>query len=429
MTEYNRLDKLKVGLVGMIGSAIEDFDFIAAGVIASIAWPYVFFPKFSPIAGLIASISAYLVSYAARPFGAFLFGNRGDKFGRKSGLIWTLFTVGIGVLVIAILPGYNALGLLSPIILFIARIIQGLGFGGEWGNVTTWLVEVAQYSKWRGIWASLVPEGYAIGGLSAVSLINFLIALEGFKNFISFYWRVPFYVGLIMIILGVIIRYKAMESPIFLKILNETRSNGYPAILAIKNDFKNIISLAGVNMAAQLPFFIALTVMLSYMTIVLKISAQYVTFTTVIGEIVGLFLVLLSGLLADIIGRKKFLSIIFVLDLVFIYPYIMLINTDNLALVLLAQVILMGLTFSAVSAIAPFMPENFKTKYRASGTGLSYQIGILIGVLPQSLIIAYLIGLGIAASVYIATVVFITVALSLLSLFFTKETKDRNISQ
>jgi|OSPMetMinimDraft_2_1075162.scaffolds.fasta_scaffold00273_7 MFS family permease len=427
MAEYTLSQRIKVGIIGMIGSAIEDFDFIAAGVIASIAWPYVFFPKISPIAGLIASISAYLVSYVARPIGGYLFGNYGDKFGRKSGLIWTLLTVGVGVLIIAILPGYTVLGLLAPIILFIARIIQGLGFGGEWGNATTWLIEIARDSKWRAIWASLVPEGYAIGGLSATALINFLIASEGFKNFVDFYWRVPFYVGLIMIILGVIIRYIAMESPIFAKLIEENKILKSPASLVLRTRFKEVMLLAGVNMTAQLPFFIAITVMLSYMTLVLKISSKFVTFTTVIGEIAGLFLVIISALLADIYGRKKILLLLFIIDLIFVYPYILLINTSNLALILLAQVILMGLTFAAVSSISAFIPETFEKEYRASGSNLAYQIGILVGVLPQSLIIAYLIGLGKTGSLYIATVIFITVLLSIISLIFTNETKDKDV--
>jgi MFS family permease len=428
MAQVKLSELAKVGVIGMVGTAIEDFDFIAAGLISNIAWPFVFFPKTNFVAALLASVGAFLVSFAARPFGAFLFGHFGDRLGRKSTLVMTLLTMGVGVAIIAFLPGYAVLGLISPVLLFVARILQGLGYGGEWGSVTTWVVEHASQSKWRALWASLVPEGYAIGGVAAAVLVTSLLSAYGFKSFVAFYWRVPFYAGIVVIVLGAILRYSLMESPIFSKILTERRALSLPALQVLREKLGDVIKLAGVNMIAQTPFYVAITVMITYISTVLGLPRSFASFTTVIGEIVGGGLVIAFGLLGDLVGRRTTLIGTYVVTAIFSIPYILLINTASPALVILGQVILMGLAFGAVAVLSSFLSEYFEPKYRASGSGLAYQIGVLLGVLPQSLIIAYLIGMGKAGSIYIGLVLTVTAILSLLSILLSRETKGSSVS-
>jgi MFS family permease len=427
MAQYKVSEVIKVSFIGMIGTAIEDYDIIVAALVSTIAWPSVFFPTSDPIASLIASLGAFLITYVARPLGAFLFGHYGDRLGRKRSLVWTLITMGIGVLIISVLPGYQSIGIIAPVILFIARFIMGLGFGGEWGAVTSWIVEHAKDSRWRALWASLVPEGFAVGGIAATVTVTSLISLYGPKQFIDFYWRIPFYIGLIVIILGAILRFKLQESPIFMKIFKERKIISLPSLIVFKEKWKDIIKLAGVNMIAQTPFYVAITVMIAYLTRIIGLTQAFATYTTVVGEIVGGVLVILGGMVADIIGRKKLLEIVYITIIVFSYPYILLINTGNTLLIIIAQAMLMGLAFAGVAVLSSFIAEYFEAKYRASGTGLAYQIGVLLGVLPQSLIIAYLIGFGKGGSLYIATVVFITAVLSFISLLLCKETKGRSI--
>ncbi|WP_287689121.1 MFS transporter [Metallosphaera javensis (ex Sakai et al. 2022)] len=413
----------KVSAMGMIGTAIEDFDFIAAGLASSIAWPYVFFPKGNFAADLLASLGAFLVSFVARPFGAFLFGHYGDRLGRKSSLVFTLLTMGVGVLIIAIVPGYAVLGLAAPILLFIARILQGLGYGGEWGSVTTWVVEHASTSKWRALWASIVPEGYAIGGLAAAVLTTLLLSIYGFKSFVDFYWRIPFYIGIVVILIGAFLRYTLMESPIFSKIFSERKVLSLPSLQVFKEKWTDVLKLAGINMIAQTPFYVAITVMITYISVALSLPRSFASFTTVIGEIVGGFLVIICGLLADIVGRKNLLIAIYAIAIIFSIPYILLVNTAVPSLVLLSQVILMGLAFGAVAVLSSYLSEYFDPKYRASGSGLAYQIGVLLGVLPQSLLIGYIVGTSKVNSIYIGIILAITAILSLVSLLLARETR------
>ena len=205
------------GAVGAaaFGSILEFYLLYVAGLAAGEVWPKIFFQSSSASLAFILSIFAYMVTYFVRPVGALFFGHFGDRIGRKSQLIATILIVAVSSLIIGIMPGYAVIGVAAPILLVLMRAIQGFGFGGEYGGASSLVAESVAHSKWRYLWTSFVqfPVSMALG-LGALSFFYVGTAFKG-AAFLNIGWRIPFIVGAIVGAIGVYIRYKVVESPIF----------------------------------------------------------------------------------------------------------------------------------------------------------------------------------------------------------------------
>lgn len=417
-----------VALAGMLGTALEDFDFLLASYAAALAWPYIFFPKFSPVASYLASITTFLVSFLARPLGSFVFGHYGDRKGRKYTLVLTLLTMGIASIIIALLPGYSTLGIISGIILGILRFVQGIGFGGEWGSVTTWILENVENISERTWWTGLVAEGYVVGGLGAAAGVTLFLHFN-YYAFVEWGWRVLYIIGAAVIFLGAFIRYKLYESPIFSTILSKKSTLSLPALALLREKWKTVLRTAAVNMSAQTPFYVGISAMSIYLVHVIHVEPTLVTYSILLGTFIGGVGMLAFVKLSDKLGRKLPLAIAYILIAIFSIPYIFIINTGNSIGILLSDSFMLAFAFWAVSVMTVFLAENFEAKYRVSGSGVAYQIGVLLGVLPQTYIITYLIGLGKYGSIYIALVLLITAIISLIATIFSKETREIDINK
>lgn len=222
-----------------LGTAIEWYDFFLYGFLSATVFPAVFFPKLDPVAGIIASFTANFVGFAARPIGGAFFGWFGDRVGRKSTLIATLLLMGIATFLMGVLPGYATLGVGASVILAVLRFLQGAGVGGEWGGSVLLSLEYGDDRR-RGFWASWPQTGVPIGlTLSALAVIVFKAVYPG-EAFVTFGWRIPFLLSAILILIGLYIRVRILETPSFTKVKEENRVSKAPLIDVLRHHWREV---------------------------------------------------------------------------------------------------------------------------------------------------------------------------------------------
>jgi len=424
---YTTVERAKIIVLSTFGSFVEWYDFFIAAVAASLVWQFIYFNVFPQLSATF-SIAAFGVSYFTRPIGAYLFGHLGDKKGRKYTLILTLVTVGVAMLGISVLPPASSIGLLAPILLFVFRAVQGIGFGGEFGGAASWVLESNSHSKWRGTFTSLTNAALGLGGGTAAALLFYLSSVVPRSSFLDFWWRVPFIIGVIFLFSAALIRYFALESNLFMKLEKEGKVLKSPANFAIRKEIGLMLLVA---LAWLYAWWINPTLIQIFAPFYLSkfgISSTYVTYTIMVTNFVIVATMTLGGFLSDLIGRKKTVIISAILSAAFIYPYTLLLASYNLFNILIAQVVIYSLATLGSGSLTVYYTELFKTQYRYSASGLSYQFvalyaGILITfgvpyILSSANPLLYVILIGIILSV--ATIVIIS---------RMKETKDLNISE
>jgi len=433
MTEYKRSEVIKVAAAGVIGTTIEWYDFLIAGTAAAIAWPHVFFPSSDPTTSLLNSIIAFGVGFVGRPVGAILFGHFGDKLGRKNTLIWTLLTMGIGTLGIALLPPYASIGVLAGILVTIFRLIQSLGVGGEWGGATALIAEFAAKSKYRAFWGSWVQQGVPFGLLAANGAYLILLSQLSPQDFLDWGWRVPFYIGAIIIVVGVIIRYKIAETPLFKAILEKRQVVRVPFASLIKNQGKTVALLA-IGWAYQnATFYIVTSFALGYLTTYIGVSRSLASLSVLIAAAASVVAILVGSIIGDYIGRKKVLIISAGLTVATVWPYFMLLNTGNPLLVILGQLMLLFIILFGYSVLPAYYSEQYPTKYRYTGTAFTYHIASPFAGGLAPILATYFItlagGNALAAWPYIATMTAIYGAAAAISVSLTRETLHEGMKE
>lgn len=373
----NKLSSIAFGAT--IGTTMEWYDFFIAGLAAATVWPIVFFPTFSPAAALAASLSSYVVTFITRPIGGYIFGHFGDKLGRKSMLVWTLSLMGISSFGIALVPSYATIGLGGPALIILFRIILGLGLGGEWGGASAWILEFSSKSKHRGFWSGWVNTALGFGVALAAGLFT-LVRIISPSTFVTIGWRIPFVIGGFLIIIGIVIRYYLSESPVFDLQKEKGLISRAPAAEVLKKYARKIFTLgftlsyviaiqSGVILAFAVPFLVG----------VHHMDPTIVYSTIIVAAVVSVVTTELGAITSDRLGNKVPLIISIVLTIVFIYPYVLMLETLNLALIFLAQAILGGVCFYGYGVLVRLFGGNFETKYRYSGAGLVFQIGAAYG--------------------------------------------------
>src|SRR5947209_2071055 len=252
----------RVILSSMIGTAIEWYDFFLYGTMATLVFPKLFFPEADPLVGTLLSLFTFLVGFIARPIGGAFFGHFGDRIGRKSTLIATLLLMGISTLLIGFLPGYAAIGVAAPLILVVLRLGQGLGVGGEWGGSVLLALEYG-HRRNRGFWASWPQMGVAVGLITSTVAVNIVQASTG-SDFTNYGWRIPFFISALLIIIGLYIRLRILETPLFAQIKAQERVAKAPIIEAFRHSTPEILLSAGARFVEQAPFYLFTVFVITY---------------------------------------------------------------------------------------------------------------------------------------------------------------------
>jgi MFS family permease len=254
-----------------VGTVIEAYDFLLYVLVAPLVFAKLYFPESDPLVGTLQAFGIYAVGFIARPVGAALFGHYGDRIGRKTTLIATLLLTGLSTFAVGFVPGYESIGIWGAVILTTVRFIQGLGIGGEWGGATLMSMEWARTDAHRGFITSWPQWGGPAGLFFANLAVLAFSAISG-DQFLTWGWRVPFWLSIVMVGIGLYIRLGILETPVFARLLEERRVERTPVIEVIKRQPKQIILIALARMAEQGPFYVYAAFLFTYGTTVLHSS-------------------------------------------------------------------------------------------------------------------------------------------------------------
>jgi len=374
-----------------IGTAIEWYDFFLYGFLAATVFPKLFFPELDPVAGTIAAFTTNFVGFLARPIGGAFFGWFGDRVGRKSTLIATLLLMGIATTLMGLLPGYAQIGLAAPLLLSILRFLQGAGVGGEWGGSVLLSMEFGDDRR-RGFWTSWPQTGVPVGlALSALAVLAFQALFPG-TAFFTIGWRIPFLLSAVLIVVGLYIRLRILETPAFRRVKQEGRVSHIPVLEVFRHYWREIILSALLRSAEQAPFYIFTTFLLAYGVKTLKLSTNLLYAGLVITAIISFVMMPTYSAISDRVGRKRWYMIGCVLMAAFAFPYFLLLQTKMSVIVVIAIVLSISLFHDWLyGPQAALISERFGTSLRYSGASLGYQLASITAGGPAPIIATYLV--------------------------------------
>ncbi|HEX4714249.1 MAG TPA: MFS transporter [Ktedonobacteraceae bacterium] len=374
-----------------IGTSIEWYDFFLYGFLAATVFPKVFFPELDPVTGTIAAFTTNFVGFAARPIGGAFFGWFGDRVGRKSTLIATLLLMGVATALMGLLPGYAQLGLGAPILLSVLRFLQGAGVGGEWGGSVLLSMEYGDNRR-RGFWTSWPQTGVPIGlALSALAVLAFQALFPG-SAFTNIGWRIPFLLSVLMILVGLYIRLRILETPAFTQVKQEGSVAHTPLLEVFRYYWREIILSALLRSAEQAPFYIFTTFILSYGVKTLKLSSNLLYTGIVIIAVCSFVMMPIYSIISDRIGRKRWYMIGCVLMAAYAFPYFILLQTKNPVIVIIGMVLSVSLFHDWLyGPQAALIAERFGTRLRYSGASLGYQLASITAGGPAPILATYLV--------------------------------------
>ncbi|GCE18560.1 MFS transporter [Dictyobacter kobayashii] len=357
-----------------VGTAIEWYDFFLYGTMATLVFPKLFFPESNQMVGTLLSLFTFLVGFIARPFGGAIFGHLGDKIGRKSTLVATLLLMGISTFIIGILPGYATLGLFAALLVTLMRLCQGLGVGGEWGGSVLLAMEYGHKSN-RGYWASWPQLGAPLGLALSTIVVDIVQASMGTASFLSWGWRIPFFISALLIVIGLYIRLRVMETPLFAKVKEQNREASAPLLHAFRHSTPEILLSAGSRFVEQAPFYLFATFVVTYGVDKLLLNKTMILNSIVAAAVLEMCTIPIFGALSDRVGRRLWYLIGCVLMVAFAFPYFLLMNSGSTVLFVLGVVLSLAFFHSWVyGPQAAMIAERFSTRSRYSGASLGYQL-------------------------------------------------------
>jgi MFS family permease len=366
-------DARRVAIGSGVGAVIETYDFIGFGTAAALYFGNAFFPGSDPVTGTLASFATLGVGFAARPLGGIIGGHLGDKVGRKPVLVSSLILMGLATFAIGLLPTYAAVGLLAPALLVFVRIVQGLAFGAEWGGAILMSYEHAPW-KTKGKYTGIVQAGFPVGLLLANLVFLFSVQLGS-----ELAWRIPFLASILLVIVGLIIRSKVPESPVFDEVKDHGDIVKSPIVEVIKTDWRNIIKGIGLRIAETAGYAVSITYMISYINSQHLADKSQTLVALCIASAIGIFATQAWGALTDKIGRRPLYIWSTAFAVLFAIPMFLLVNTGLFVFIIATIVISYAVCQNSLAgAQGAWFPELFQAKTRASGASLAYQISAMV---------------------------------------------------
>ena len=428
VTTVARVDvpRSRIAVASFVGTAIEFYDFYIYGTAAALIFGQVFFPSFSPTAGVLASLATFAVGFAARPLGAVLFGHWGDRLGRKSMLIASLLCMGISTVAVGLVPGYATIGVWAPIVLVTLRFIQGIGLGGEWGGAVLLATEYAPAGK-RGLYSAFPQIGPAVGFILGNSFFLVLNATMSPAAFASYGWRLPFLASAVLLVVGFYIRMRIAETPVFRAALDQRQRARVPFVELIRTQ-PTILVLATVSFVlAHTLFYTVTTFCLSIGTSALHIPRTTMLLAALVAAAVMGVSTLFFAVWSDRIGRRKLSAAAAVLAALWAFPLFALLRTGNPILITVA---LTGGLFCFAMLYGPmgaFLPELFRVRYRYSGASIAYGASGIVGggIVP---IVATDLWAATGSSVPVSLLLIGIAVVSLCCILALPETRDQDFT-
>jgi metabolite-proton symporter len=414
-------------IASTIGTTIEWYDFFLYSIVTGLVFAKLFFPQSDPLTGTLQAFAIYAVGFLARPVGAAIFGHYGDRIGRKSTLIATLMLMGIATFLVAFVPTYESIGIWGAVILTVLRFLQGVGVGGEWGGSVLMSMEWARTNQHRGFVASW-PQFGVPAGLFLANLVVLICSEISGPAFLTWGWRVPFALSIVLVAIGLYIRLKIMETPVFTRLVQEKRVERTPMLEVFKRHPKEILLSALARMAEQAPFYIFTAFIFSYATGNLQVTRDFLLAAVMCASFVSFFTIPVFGHISDRLGRRKVYLIGAIVTGIFGFAYFGMLSSGSAAWIFVAIVLSLVPHDMMYGPQAALIAESFTPRLRYSGSSMGYQLASIIAGGPAPLIAAALFAhykSGYAIALYILACAVISVAATLMLRDYT----NKDVSQ
>ncbi|MDX3806400.1 MAG: MFS transporter, partial [Bosea sp. (in: a-proteobacteria)] len=432
-TADSRLDKSAMvtaadrrrALIGSaVGSTVEWYDFFLYGTMTALVFNKMFFVSESPLVADLLSWSTFALAFLVRPIGGVIFAHIGDRIGRKKTLFMTLSLMGFSTVAMGLLPTYQQVGLLAPILLTLLRLVQGLALGGEWGGGLLLAVEYSPREK-RGLYGS-VPQIGALLGLALGNIgTSVLAASISQEDFLSWGWRLPFWGSIVLVLIGLWIRTRIGETPSFVaaqKAAAKAPRQKIPLVETLTEHWRAVLIVIGAKFVETATFFLFATFSLSYMVKTVGFPQTEALNIVLISAVVCIPAMLFYGSLSDRIGRKKLFVIGAIVSILYYYPFLRLLDQKSFAVAVGASVVGFAVIWATYgSVLGTFFAESFPAEVRYTGVSLGYQVGAAVAGGPMPLIATALV----AKDQSVAPVAIFLAACAVVSLIAMYFTKDR----
>ncbi|HZR73681.1 MFS transporter [Bradyrhizobium sp.] len=360
------------------GTIIEWYDFLIYATAATLVFNKAFFPTFDPLASTLAALGTYAVGFLARPLGGALFGHFGDRLGRKSMLVLTLFIMGLSTFCIGLLPTYERIGVFAPILLMLLRIVQGVGLGGEWGGASLMVLEHAPADR-RGFYTSFVQVGFPIGLVLATFVFSLVAKLPD-ADFASYGWRIPFLASIVLLGVGVFVRTRVPETPVFERLKQREALSDNPVGEVVGKNTRTFLIAVGLKLSEVSWVYMLSVFIVGYATGKLGLPKSMMLDAVLYAALLELITLPLFGWLSDRFGRRPLYIWGALFTIAFAFPLFWLIDSKGTVLIFTAVTIAMnfghGMMFGPESC---YFPELFGARVRYSGASFGFQASAAIG--------------------------------------------------
>jgi MFS family permease len=410
----------RLAAASSIGTTLEWYDFAVYNVMAALVFNAVFFPSFDPLTGTILAFSTYAVGYVSRPLGGILFGQLGDRRGRRVVLVTTLLLMGVATVLIGLLPTYQIWGVWSPILLVTLRFLQGAAIGGEWAGAVLLSLEHGA-SRQRGRNASFAQVGPACGTILGTGVIAVISAVLSPASFEAWGWRMPFWSSMSLVVFGLWLRRGVEETPAFRDLELRQATARTPIKEVFTQHGQRLIIAVGARIGPDVVYALLVAFTLTYVTTVLHLSRSLALAATVVGAACNAVAVPLFGTLSDRIGRRPVYALGAALAILWAYAYFALMNTARPLLIGVAVAVGLLIHASMYGPQAAFVTEQFPARVRYAGASMAYTLGGLLGGGFAPLIMAALyksFGSTVPVSLYVSA----ALAITLIALRWSAET-------
>lgn len=411
-----------IAFAGTFGTIIEWYDFLIYGTAAALVFNKLFFPTVDPLTGTLASLATYAVGFIARPVGGALFGYFGDRIGRKSMLMLTMFVMGLGTFLIGLLPTYSQIGVMAPVLLVVLRFVQGIGLGGEWGGASLMVLEHAPAGQ-RGFYGSLVQVGFPLG-LVTSSGVFALVTMMPEAQFLAWGWRIPFLISVLLVALGAFIRARVPETPVFEEIKARRELSANPFVEAVFGNPRAFLVAMGLKISEVSWVYMLTVFVVVYATTKLGLPRTLMLDAIFWAALIEVASIPLFGYLTDRLGRRPFYFAGVLFTVLFAFPLFWMIDTKIAWVVTVAVIIALnfghGLMFAPESA---YFPELFGARVRYSGASFGFQASAAIGG-GFAPIIATALAAAMGGTAGVSVMLILLALVTLAATFFARETKN-----
>ncbi|TYL41104.1 MFS transporter [Dickeya sp. ws52] len=381
---HNKSNIHRVVISSWIGNTIEFYDFLLYGLASALVFGKLFFPTASPVAAMLASFATFGVGFIARPLGGIFFGHMGDTLGRKLTLLITLGGMGLATFLIGCLPTYHQIGVWAPILLVVLRFVQGFLVGGEWGGAMLMVVETAPANR-RGLLGAIPQTGGFSGQLLATAIFA-LVSMLPEDQLMSWGWRVPFMLSVALVLVGLYMRRKVDETPVFRQVRQqqqvhqcEAAPRQSPVVEVLRKQWRSVCLIMVLRFAESVPFFLATVFAVSYATVQLGVPKQTMLNVIMATCVLAFPMHVLFGALSDRVGRRPIYIFGALCAAAMAFPFFYLLESGSFGLMVLGYILLINIAHNSINSVQPaFFTELFGPKVRYSGASIGAQLGAIV---------------------------------------------------